>query len=160
MRVRLVSAGGCVCRQKRELQAFVFDEASNVAGVTDTGGLGEVGALPTHGNGWSANDMFQQNAAKFGTESTWDENLYTTQLVKGAPGGITEAQAARLEAQILANKSDNAHVREERGLADDSQMDEEDRYGAVIRPAAPTGPSASAWRSGVLPHLHYVVYIS
>ena len=61
---------------------------------------------------------------------------------------ISFAEAARIAAEIeRGNHSSvsNIHMMEERGVAiDDSQMDEEDRYGAVVRDAPAAAARAGA----------------
>jgi hypothetical protein len=113
--------------QHRELQAFVFDK--NAAD-----GLDEWDAEAT---GWAGDDMFKQNADKFGVETTFDMDQYTVALQNDGKG-VSATEAARIEREILASHCDDAHTREERGLLDDSGMSEEDRYGAVLR-APPAG---------------------
>lgn len=62
------------------------------------------------------------------------------------------AEAARIAAEIERGDHSsvaNIHMLEERGIAiDDSQMDEEDRYGAVVRDAPPPPPVAGAAANG------------
>jgi hypothetical protein len=63
------------------------------------------------------------------------------------------AEASRIAAEIERGdrSSANIHQLEERGVAiDDSQMDEEDRYGAVVRTGAPQPqqPAAGAANGG------------
>jgi small nuclear ribonucleoprotein (snRNP)-like protein len=110
--------------QHRELQAFVFDK-------TPAQGLEEWDAEPT---GWTGDDMFKQNADKFGVETTFDMDQYTVAL-RDDGTGVSAAEAARIEREILASHANDAHTREERGMLDDSGMSEEDRYGAVLRAA-------------------------
>jgi hypothetical protein len=119
------------CSKQRDLQAFVFDDSSNVV-------LEE-----WHGDatGWSGEDMFQQNRDKFGVSGTFNMDDYTVPIDPKA-GGMSVAKAAEIEASILQSKTTNAHTMEERGMVDNSGLSEEDRYGAVIReglaPEAPT----------------------
>jgi hypothetical protein len=66
---------------------------------------------------------------------------------------ISVAEASRIAAEIERGdrSSANIHQLEERGVAiDDSQMDEEDRYGAVVRPGAPQPqqPASAAANGG------------
>lgn len=47
-------------------------------------------------------DQFETNRRLFGTESTWDENLYTTKLDKSDPDyKKKEREADRLAAEIM-----------------------------------------------------------
>lgn len=118
----------------RELQAWVPDHVDNdlPAGVDLSRGLEDSGA-----GGW---DQFTVNKAKFGVETSWDENLYTTKLDPKL-AGISEAEAARIAREIeRSGAGNNAHVAEERGQeVDMGDMDEEDRYGAVIREGSQGG---------------------
>lgn len=110
--------------------------------------------------GW---DQFALNEKKFGVRTDYREELYTTALDPNK-SKISMAEAERLAAEIeRGNKMDttNIHLLEERGIEiDDGDMDEEDRYGAVIREApklggakGPTPPPpparpAGAWGRG------------
>jgi hypothetical protein len=109
--------------------------------------------------GW---DQFALNEKKFGVRTDYREELYTTALDPNK-SKISMAEAERLAAEIeRGNKMDttNIHLLEERGIEiDDGDMDEEDRYGAVIRevptvggvkrPTPPPPPRpAGAWGRG------------
>ena len=73
-------------------------------------------------------DQFKANEERFGVKSTYDENLYTTTINKSNPlYKMREAEAARLAREIEASGSDNAHMREERGLEDQETLGEEDK---------------------------------
>ncbi|KAI9002662.1 hypothetical protein BC832DRAFT_102710 [Gaertneriomyces semiglobifer] len=79
-------------------------------------------------------DQFATNEKLFGVTTDYDEHLYTTAVDKSHPDfKRREAEAARLAREIEQGPVSNAHVAEERGLEDDSVMDEEDRYSSVIR---------------------------
>ena len=133
-----------------------FSEATGVAGfATDTdisgksglklrelakweGGDVEMGGLEEGPPGsW---DQFELNERLFGIRTSFDEAAYTTVIDRNSVEyQRLEEDAARLAAEIefgsRATGTKNIHLAEERGLAfDDSQMDEEDRYGAVVRP--------------------------
>ncbi|GAA6000794.1 Pbp1p [Rhodotorula paludigena] len=88
------------------------------------------------GKGW---DQFAANERQFGLKTDYDDELYTTKLDRsGADFKAREARAAQLEREIMKGTSalaNNAHVAEERGeqAPDDGTLNEEDRYGAVIR---------------------------
>ncbi len=62
------------------------------------------------------------------------------------------AEAARIAAEIERgdhSAAANIHMLEERGVViDDSQMDEEDRYGAVVRDAPQPGAPGSGAANG------------
>jgi LsmAD domain len=110
--------------------------------------------------GW---DQFALNEKKFGVRTDYREELYTTALDPNK-SKISMAEAERLAAEIeRGNKSNttNIHLLEERGIEiDDGDMDEEDRYGAVIRevpavggvkrptPPPPPARPAGAWGRG------------
>ncbi|KAL6748231.1 hypothetical protein V8C86DRAFT_1183459 [Haematococcus lacustris] len=147
----------CVCRAAgRDLQRWEPDEGDDFSAST------------LEGDGSAAWDQFAVNKAKFGVETTYDENVYTVALNRGNCA-ITEAEAARLAREIETAGAGSGmaklHMLEERGLevADEvnhpavaaceadasccsadvkanpvpivvSQMNEEDRYGAVLRP--------------------------
>ncbi|KAJ9524107.1 hypothetical protein QJQ45_022529 [Haematococcus lacustris] len=140
----------------RDLQRWEPDEGDDFTAST------------LEGDGSAAWDQFAVNKAKFGVETTYDENVYTVALNRGNCA-ITEAEAARLAREIETAGAGSGmaklHMLEERGLevadevnhpavaaceadasccsADDQanpvdtivpQMNEEDRYGAVLRP--------------------------
>lgn len=79
------------------------------------------------------------------------QDLYSTKY-DPKTSTISPAQAARIAAEIErdARSTSNPHLREERGLVvDDSQVDEEDKYSAVVRhPAAGGGDAAEGGGSG------------
>ncbi|KAL2011709.1 hypothetical protein VTN00DRAFT_4427 [Thermoascus crustaceus] len=83
--------------------------------------------------GW---DQFEANERLFGTTTSYDENLYTTRIDRSDPSyKQKEAEAARIAREIENSATDNAHVREERGLApeNDGGHDEEEKYSGVRR---------------------------
>lgn len=93
-------------------------------------------------------DQFAVNEIKFGVTSTWSEDHYTTPIDKShADYRRIEREAQRLAAQIEREArtavTTNVHLLEERG-EDVSHIDEEARYGAVVRDAADELPTLSA----------------
>lgn len=115
----------------RELQRWAPEEGEDFELGGASGGIED---RSYHAGAW---DQFALNRSKFGVETTWDEELYTTKLDKGNTK-ITEAEAARIAAEIEGKVASNTHMAEERGLfVDDSQLDEEDKYSSVLRPAPP-----------------------
>lgn len=84
------------------------------------------------GSQWN---QFEVNKQLFGVQTSFDENIYTTPLDRNAKDfREREAEAQRIANEIMSTTTKNLHLAEERGLAiDDSQIDEEDRYGAVVR---------------------------
>jgi hypothetical protein len=91
----------------------------------------------TFGPGASGNpswDQFAVNEKLFGVKATYDENAYTTKLDRSAPEYKERArEAQKIADEILGSTSSNSHVAEERGQVDDSGINEEDKYGAVVR---------------------------
>ncbi|KAK1150270.1 poly(A)-binding protein binding protein [Aspergillus melleus] len=81
--------------------------------------------------GW---DQFEANARLFGATSSYDENIYTTRIDRSDPTYKQKEQAAaRIAREIEGVETDNAHMREERGLATAEGGDEEDKYSGVRR---------------------------
>lgn len=79
-------------------------------------------------------DQFEINEKLFGVTSTYKEEIYTTPLDKNSEEyklRINEAEA--IAQQIEGLVETNPHVMEERGKDDSGILDEEERYGAVIR---------------------------
>lgn len=113
--------------QGRELQRWTPD-------VTDEDHLMHLeDSVQTTKRGW---DQFALNEAKFGVKTDYKEELYTT-VLDPSSSKISMAEAERIAAEIeRGTKVDttNIHLLEERGVElDYGDMDEEDRYGAVIR---------------------------
>lgn len=93
--------------------------------------------------GW---DQFEANERLFGATTSYDENIYTTRIDRSDPSyKRKEAEAARIAREIESSDANNAHVREERGLApiDDSGRDEEEKYSGVRRDETTLSPLAS-----------------
>ena len=95
------------------------------------GGL-EDSSKSTAGKPW---DQFAANEARFGIKSNYEENLYTTKLDRsGKDFRNREREADRIAREIMGQATNNPHLAEERGqIADDSGINEEDKYGAVVR---------------------------
>jgi PAB1-binding protein PBP1 len=72
--------------------------------------------LSLDGDGGGQWDQFAVNRDKFGVESTFNEELYTTALDKSSCG-ISEQEAARIarEIETQTGGSSNYHLLEERG---------------------------------------------
>merc|ERR1712000_122917 len=84
-------------------------------------------------------DQFAANRERFGVTSTWDEHEYTTKVDKSAPDYQERERAAaklarEMEREGRSKATTNVHLLEERGV-DVSHIDEEARYGAVVREA-------------------------
>nr|POE85595.1 pab1-binding protein 1 [Quercus suber] len=86
-------------------------------------------------SGW---DQFAANQKLYGVESTYDEDIYTTQINRNGPQyKQREAIAAKLAREIEGSTPSNAHVAEERIQDADRAdgLDEEDKYSGVMREA-------------------------
>ncbi|KAJ2229585.1 poly(A)-binding protein binding protein [Coemansia sp. RSA 1807] len=119
----------------RELHRWVPDESDSLA-LLD-GGLDSATAP---GKSW---DQFATNEQLFGLTTDFDEEIYTTKLDRTrADFKERERQAIRIAQEIQSAPFLNSHVAEERqemAVGDDGNMDEEDRYGAVLRPSGAPG---------------------
>ncbi|KAI9734842.1 MAG: hypothetical protein M1834_001921 [Cirrosporium novae-zelandiae] len=81
-------------------------------------------------------DQFEANERLYGLRSDYDENLYTTSIDRSDPRYKQKlADAERIAKEIEGSQTTNVHIREERGLAaaDDSGLNEEDKYSGVRR---------------------------
>ena len=73
-------------------------------------------------------DQFKANEQRFGIRSDYDETIYTTAIDRSNPLYNLRAQeAARIAREIESSAATNSHVREERGLEDDGDEDEEEK---------------------------------
>ncbi|KAG7828593.1 hypothetical protein KL920_003730 [Ogataea angusta] len=84
-------------------------------------------------------DQFEVNERKFGIQSTYDEDLYTTKIPKNAPDYEQRLKEAEKIAREIESQGHNGniHLAEERGIiVDDSGVDEEDKYSGVSREPA------------------------
>jgi PAB1-binding protein PBP1 len=86
-------------------------------------------------NGSTNWDQFAVNEKLFGVKATYDEDVYTTKLDRNHPEYRERArEAQKIADEILGATANNSHVAEERNQAnDDSGINEEDKYGAVVR---------------------------
>lgn len=123
---------------ERELHRWEADASSP---PSDLGGLEDAATPP---GSW---DQFQANKELFGVVPSFDENQYTTSIDRHSPAyREKEAKAQRLAEEISRGCTSNLHLAEERGaIFDDSQINEEDRYGAVVKEE---GKSATQPASG------------
>lgn len=105
-------------------------EKWNAENVPVEGGLEDMD--PRTGRGW---DQFALNEARFGVKTDYKEELYTTEL-DYSKSKISVEEANRIAAEIEKGSSSttNIHLLEERGI-DVADVDEEARYGAVMRDA-------------------------
>ncbi|KAL1702267.1 hypothetical protein EV121DRAFT_210441 [Schizophyllum commune] len=141
--------------RERELQAWQPSSDSGSGGGIG-GGSGPSGDELTFGPGASGNtswDQFATNEKLFGVKTDFDENIYTTKLDRSGPNfKEREREAQRIANEIQGTASSNPHINEERNLGDDSGVNEEDRYGAVVRgPNAYVPPGARKAGDGPAP---------
>ncbi|EIN04841.1 hypothetical protein PUNSTDRAFT_47123 [Punctularia strigosozonata HHB-11173 SS5] len=124
--------------RERELQAWQPDAPPPASGPGSQGDDLTFGTGASSGpQGW---DQFAANEKLFGVKAGFDEDLYTTKLDRNAPDfREREREAQRIANEIMGAMSNNPHVQEERVMntVDDSGVNEEDKYGAVVR-----GPNA------------------
>ncbi|THV07420.1 hypothetical protein K435DRAFT_772738 [Dendrothele bispora CBS 962.96] len=121
--------------QVRELQAWQAPSDAPLPAMSPFAKGDEVTFGSSSGNiPW---DQFDANEKMFGIEATFDEDLYTTKLDRNAPDyKEKERKAQKMANEILNSSSNNPHIAEERNQAiDDSGINEEDKYGAVVRGA-------------------------
>ncbi|KAG9085158.1 hypothetical protein FS749_004649 [Ceratobasidium sp. UAMH 11750] len=79
-------------------------------------------------------DQFQANEKMFGVITSFNEEAYTTALDRNAPDFKEKERKAEIIAkEIMAGSTNNPHLAEERGIVDDSGMNEEDKYSSVVR---------------------------
>ncbi|CAO3563766.1 unnamed protein product [Mortierella alpina] len=118
--------------RERDLKKWAPEEHTGLGGIEDD--------LTDSNHGSSAAwDQFAANERLFGVRTDFDEELYTTKLDRtGVDFKAREQHAIQIANEIQQSVSSNVHIREERGLAvDDSGLDEEDLYGAVVRDPLP-----------------------
>ena len=80
-------------------------------------------------------DQFEINKMKYNVKSTYDENNYTTTLDKKNISNEQKHKAEKIIKEIMrdSNKDTNIHVLEDRGLIEENDLDEEEKYSSVIR---------------------------
>jgi hypothetical protein len=137
------SAAACQCRRCRATAGCL---ATGRCGWWCRGADASL-ALDGMDGAW---DQFAENERKFGVKSTWDEEFYTTTIDKSATDYnerrlLAERIASQIENEARSKTTSNVHLLEERGFDLDDGIDEEDRYGAVVRDAAaPAADTAAA----------------
>ncbi|KAJ2802877.1 poly(A)-binding protein binding protein [Coemansia guatemalensis] len=128
-------SGGGAQAAARELHRWVPDESEGLDALEN--GLETASGTS---KGW---DQFATNERLFGLTTDFDEEIYTTKLDRNRSDfKEREREAIRIAQEIQSAPFLNSHVAEERHeLAADGgdAMDEEDRYGAVLRPSAAPG---------------------
>ncbi|KAK3220380.1 hypothetical protein Dsin_014350 [Dipteronia sinensis] len=85
---------------------------------------------------WHRNwDQFETNEALFGVKTTFDEEIYTTKLLRGPETRELEREAMRIAREIEGEDTLDLHLAEERGmdLNENSDIDEETRFSSVNR---------------------------
>ncbi|KAH7907134.1 hypothetical protein BJ138DRAFT_534555 [Hygrophoropsis aurantiaca] len=122
--------------RERELQAWSEDVPGSPPPTTTN--HDEIGDELTFGPSTGAKipwDQFTANEKMFGVTTSFDEDAYTTKLDRSAADyKERERKAQRIASEILGGTTTNSHIAEERGLdVDDSGINEEDKYGAVVR---------------------------
>ncbi|KAF9223412.1 hypothetical protein BS17DRAFT_754452 [Gyrodon lividus] len=122
--------------RERELQAWQPSISLGSPSTPATHHEG-VGDEITFGSGASnpSWDQFAANEQMFGVTTSFDEEVYTTKLDRTAVDfKEKERKAQRIASEIMGSAINNPHIAEERNLnVDDSGVNEEDKYGAVVR---------------------------
>eukprot|EP01035_Chromulina_nebulosa_P019842 gene19842-25791_t len=100
-------------------------------------------------------NQFEVNKRLFNVASSYDENIYTKKLDISKMSKELIADAERKAKEIEGTVSTNIHLMEERGQAQEKEIDEEDLYSGVIR-ETPTTTSApekpqNVWQRAVKP---------
>lgn len=114
--------------RERELQKWEPDEVSNSTDLDyETFGKNQK---------W---DQFAVNEELFGLKTNFEEEIYTTRLDRGSKlYREKEKIAEKLAHEIQKSGSSNSHLLEERGVEiDEDDLNEEDKYGAVVRSDLP-----------------------
>ncbi|KAJ7707722.1 hypothetical protein B0H17DRAFT_917768 [Mycena rosella] len=117
--------------RERELQAW--QPSTDAGGAPLASGLGDDETFGAGSKGqW---DQFNVNEKLFGVKTSFDEDAYTTKLDRSAPDfKERERKAQRIANEIIGAGTSNPHIAEERNqIVDDSGVNEEDKYGAVVR---------------------------
>lgn len=127
-------------KRERELQAWQPDAEDASATPAGNGHESSRGDDVTFGPGATSGaqwDQFAANERLFGVRTQFNEDVYTTPLDRTAKDyKEKERLAERIAAEIQGSVTNNPHLAEERGISvDDSGVNEEDKYGAVVRGA-------------------------
>ncbi|KAF7799771.1 hypothetical protein EIP86_011013 [Pleurotus ostreatoroseus] len=125
-------------RRERELQAWADDIPEGTTASGRSGHQDDLTFGPGASNGNNTWDQFAVNEKLFGVKAGFDEEAYTTKIDRNAPDfKEKEKKAQQLANEIMASTTGNVHVAEERvmNLTADSGMQEEEKYGAVVRGA-------------------------
>ncbi|XP_044496279.1 polyadenylate-binding protein-interacting protein 3-like isoform X2 [Mangifera indica] len=83
-------------------------------------------------------NQFAINEELFGVKTTFDEELYTTKLLRGPQTRELEREATRIAREIEREDTQDLHLAEERGmnLHENFDIDEETRFSSVYRGSA------------------------
>lgn len=85
-------------------------------------------------------DQFETNRQKFGVETDYSDDLYTTSIDRTAPRYREwDAQATRIAKEIAHSEAANSHVAEERKMDThaDGGLGEEEKYALCARDQGP-----------------------
>lgn len=126
--------------RERELQAlddtwFAQGDGMNLGkDLTPRGASSRLSRGSSGRSGTGAWDQFEANERLFNVKSSFDENLYTTQLDRRNVSLAQQREAERIAREIEGSVSGNSHLREERNqqTEQDNDMDEEERYSGVL----------------------------
>jgi PAB1-binding protein PBP1 len=145
-------AGG---RRERELTAWSLADSSSPPATVSFGALADdatfgPGAAGSNGT-W---DQFAANEKLFGVRTNFDEDVYTTRIDRNAADyKERERKAQQIANEIMGSSTSNPHIHEERIMdhADDSGVNEEEKYAGVIRSANAYVPPGARKAAGVAP---------
>ena len=96
------------------------------------------GSLEDENQNW---DQFETNKIKFNVSTSYSEEQYTTELDYNKIPTIVKIKADRIVDVLIyiikeilhSSNIDNLHLKEERGLINQTDGDEEEKYSSVIR---------------------------
>lgn len=112
--------------EERELEPWIPDE--NVPQLPELENIFD--------GPWNRNwDQFETNETLFGVKTTFDEELYTTKLLRGPQTEELEKEATRIAREISGEDTQDLHLAEERGsnIHENLGIDEETRFSSVYR---------------------------
>ena len=108
------------------MQAWVSTDTPAPSGTP--GGVGDEDTFGLGANGSTPWDQFTANEQLFGVKASFDEDVYTTKLDRSAPDfKDRERRAQKIANEIIGAATSNPHVAEERGVVDDSGVNEENK---------------------------------
>ncbi|KAH7930135.1 hypothetical protein BV22DRAFT_1001233 [Leucogyrophana mollusca] len=129
-------SGKAKAGRERDLQAWSEDvPGSPPPTITHHEGAGDELTFGPSAGAKIPWDQFTANEKMFGVTTSFDEEVYTTKLDRSAADyKERERKAQRIASEIMGGTTNNPHIAEERGQnIDDSGVNEEDKYGAVVR---------------------------